>query len=73
MDNNALQDMISAEINQMDRTVKALKGIFYLIKDKLEEDDFAFVHQSLNHLRKINIELSETMIFWTDEVKKKKP
>jgi hypothetical protein len=61
-----IENLISHEVKQMEESMNAIIGVSDLINAETVKKNYDFAYEALNRLRKINIELTETLIFWSN-------
>jgi hypothetical protein len=46
--------------------MNAIAGLSVLVNSEKEKGNYEFVHEALSRLKKINIEMAENLIFWSN-------
>jgi hypothetical protein len=69
MEENYIEKLISNEISQMKDSMDSLAALSYLIDSETVKENYAFSYEALNRFKKINIEMTEALILWSNSKK----
>ena len=69
MKENHIEILFSNETKQIEESTQALSALSLLIDSEKVKNNYSLVYELLNKYRKINIELTEALIFWNNSEK----